>query len=268
MTCSDVERLLPEILDDTPNSEFQIDFDNHLKSCRDCSDLISDLKLITNEAQYLVATEEPSSRVWEGISAQLKVEGLIREPRSSRRSKLVPALLGHRWGAWLVAPVAAALIAASSYIVIHKPAPQLAQQPAPAIQPAASSTTPAVATETSASDNTVASSSANNSSETKAPRSTTAQQPDQKADVAKAAVESAPSPSVPSSSSSSSSSSEDEQFLTAVSTNAPSMRATYENQLQAVNADIRETQAYVDHNPGDIDARQHLMDAYQQKALL
>jgi hypothetical protein len=53
-----------------------------------------------------------------------------------------------------------------------------------------------------------------------------------------------------------------------VSTLAPSSRATYENQLQVVNADIQETQAYVDQNPGDADARQHLMDAYQQKALL
>jgi hypothetical protein len=46
------------------------------------------------------------------------------------------------------------------------------------------------------------------------------------------------------------------------------MRATYENQLKGVNADIRETQAYVSRNPADADARQHLMDAYQQKALL
>src|ERR1700690_4610589 len=61
---------------------------------------------------------------------------------------------------------------------------------------------------------------------------------------------------------------EDRQFLSVVSTRAPSMRATYENQLQAVNSDIRETQTYVDRNPGDADARQHLMDAYQQKALL
>ena len=28
------------------------------------------------------------------------------------------------------------------------------------------------------------------------------------------------------------------------------MRATYENQLKAVNADIRETEAYVKRNPG------------------
>jgi hypothetical protein len=61
---------------------------------------------------------------------------------------------------------------------------------------------------------------------------------------------------------------EDQQFLSVVSTLSPSMRTTYENQLQAVNADIRETQAYVDRNPRDLDARQHLMDAYQQKALL
>jgi len=53
-----------------------------------------------------------------------------------------------------------------------------------------------------------------------------------------------------------------------VSTLAPAMRANYENELQAVNADIRETEAYVNRNPGDADARQHLMDAYQQKALL
>jgi hypothetical protein len=33
-------------------------------------------------------------------------------------------------------------------------------------------------------------------------------------------------------------SAEDQQFLSVVSTRAPSMRATYENQLQAVNADI------------------------------
>jgi hypothetical protein len=61
---------------------------------------------------------------------------------------------------------------------------------------------------------------------------------------------------------------EDRQFLSVVSTRAPSMRASYENQLKGVNADIRETQAYVDRYPGDADARQHLMDAYQQKALL
>jgi len=46
------------------------------------------------------------------------------------------------------------------------------------------------------------------------------------------------------------------------------MRATYANQLQAVNSEIRETQAYITRYPGDVDARQHLLEVYQQKAML
>ena len=61
---------------------------------------------------------------------------------------------------------------------------------------------------------------------------------------------------------------EDEEFLSEVSERAPSMRTTYEKQLRAVNGEIRETQEYIKRYPGDADARQHLMEAYQQKALL
>jgi hypothetical protein len=46
------------------------------------------------------------------------------------------------------------------------------------------------------------------------------------------------------------------------------MRATYQNQLQAVNAEIRETQAYIRLHPGDLDARQHLWEVLQQKTML
>jgi hypothetical protein len=63
-------------------------------------------------------------------------------------------------------------------------------------------------------------------------------------------------------------STEDQQFLSEVSQRAPSMRATYEDQLRSVNAYIAAAQAYLDRNPNDEDARQHLMEAYQQKALL
>jgi hypothetical protein len=63
-------------------------------------------------------------------------------------------------------------------------------------------------------------------------------------------------------------SADDQQFLSVVSTRAPSLRATYESQLQTVNADIREVQLYLARNPSDTDARQELMDAYQKKALL
>jgi len=46
------------------------------------------------------------------------------------------------------------------------------------------------------------------------------------------------------------------------------MRATYANQLLAVNNEIRETKAYLGRYPGDVDARQHLLEVYEQKAML
>ena len=81
MTCLEVERALPELLDGAPDGAIQTDFEAHLKSCPDCSDLVSDLKLISSEARQLAATEEPAPRVWVRIAAELRAEGLIRDPR-------------------------------------------------------------------------------------------------------------------------------------------------------------------------------------------
>ena len=261
MTCSDVQRVLPDILDGAPDSAGgrvrPTDFDAHLKSCPDCSDLVSDLTLITKEARQLAATEEPAPRVWLRIAAELRAEGLIHDPSMdpasvSGRPILLPTSQRRRWNAWWLAPVAAAVLAAGAYVISHQPAPPIAKQQVPA----SPVTAPVPATSTVA--QTPAAAPAPVPASTPAP-----QQLAQKsappllppADTVRPAVE--PEPSA-----------EDQQFLSVVSTRAPSMRATYENQLQAVNADIRETQAYVDRNPGDADARQHLMDAYEQKALL
>ena len=57
----------------------------------------------------------------------------------------------------------------------------------------------------------------------------------------------------------------DQKFLEAVS---PDMRSTYEGQLRTVNSYIRDAQSSLKQNPGDEDARQHLMDAYEQKEML
>jgi hypothetical protein len=259
MKCSDVERVLPELLDGAADSALQTGFETHVKSCPACSELVSDLNLIASEARELAATEEPAPRVWVRIAAELRAEGLIhdpatREPASTPESTpisapirpiLLPTSPQRRWSAWWLAPVAAALLVAGSYVVSHKPASQVAKQqggatpvtsPAPVVSPVPE--TPAV---------TAA------SVPTPAPQQLA--QKSAKPTDAGPAVEPAPS-------------AEDQEFLSVVSTRAPSMRATYENQLQAVNADIRESQAYLDRNPGDADARQHLMDAYQQKALL
>ena len=246
MTCSEVQRVLPEFLDDAPDVAIQNDFEAHLKSCPDCSDLVSDLKLISSEARQLAATEEPASRVWVRIASELRAEGLIHDPQSTRPI-LLPTSPRQRWNAWWLAPVAAALVAAGSYVVSHKATPQVAKQQAPA-----TSVTPVTASDPEAPAAAAPSvpTPAHQELAQKSPKPTGNIAP-----VAAAAIESEPS-------------AEDQQFLSAVSTLAPSMKATYESQLQAVNADIRESQAYLDRNPGDPDARQHLMDAYEQKALL
>jgi hypothetical protein len=257
MTCSELQRILPELLAGVPESSAETskdprlvpsDFDAHLKSCPACSDLVSDLKLIASEARQLAATEEPAPRVWVRIAAQLRAEGLIREPAPARPI-IVPTSPGRRWSstAWWLAPVAAMVLAAGSYVLSHKPAPPVAKRQTPQTSAGTSETAEAPATSPAP---VVVSPSA----PAPAPQQL-AEKSAKPARVAGPAVESEPS-------------AEDQQFLSAVSTLAPSMRASYETQLQAVNADIRETQAYVDRNPGDADARQHLMDAYQQKALL
>src|SRR5260370_4300058 len=86
-SCSDVERILPELFDGGPEGAAQSglqvtatkemrlaasDFDAHLKSCPACSELVSDLRLIASEARQLAASDEPASRVCVRIAAELR----------------------------------------------------------------------------------------------------------------------------------------------------------------------------------------------------
>jgi hypothetical protein len=262
MKCSDFQRVL---LDDATSRGFQLELESHLESCPDCSDLVSDLELISREARQLEATEEPAPRVWVRIAAELRAEGIIREPESApnfvpKRPVLVSTSPRRRWSALWLAPVATAVLAAGAFVISHKPVPTVAKVDPAMITATTPSNNPprqgdfrnVPKTTRSAAENP-ASSPANQSSST-APREL-AKKSAPPAETVRPEVEPE-------------SSADDQQFLSVVSTRAPAMRATYENQLQAVNADIRETQAYVDRNPGDADARQHLMDAYEQKALL
>ena len=257
MKCQDVEELLPELLDGAPDSSFRSEFESHLRSCSDCSDLVSDLRSISVQARELGASEEPPPRLWLRIAAELRAEGITHDAPelTVQRPVLLPAVTRRRWNAWWMVPVAAAILAAGSYTVSHR---------------STSTSNPTAA------NNSVSSAPVIASEEKKpvvspapavveAPHEAKAKDAKNKGAVPGRGTEqdtvaSAPIVSAPSL--------EDRQFLTAVSTLSPSMRVTYENQLQSVNADIRETQVYVDRNPGDVDARQHLMDAYQQKELL
>lgn len=60
----------------------------------------------------------------------------------------------------------------------------------------------------------------------------------------------------------------DEELVELVSSRTPAMRETYESNLRNVNAYIQDAEQSVKTDPNDEDARQSLMDAYDQKSAL
>lgn len=239
MNCDEIQRILPEVPEDAQDAEFGA----HLKSCPACSELVAELQAISTGAMQLSALEEPPPRVWLRIAAELRAEGIIREPEVARPS---PAASRRGWKAWWLVPVAAALLAGASYVVSHKSASTVAQQNPPAVQAPAPAESASQAPVTQA---PVAQTPATTVAQSVPPKASVRQKDGDRV------VEPPPS-------------ADDQQFLSEVSQRAPSMRAAYEDQLRSVNAYIRAAQAYLDRNPDDEEARQHLMEAYQQKALL
>lgn len=61
---------------------------------------------------------------------------------------------------------------------------------------------------------------------------------------------------------------EDQQVLQAISERSPDQRSSYEQGLRDVNAYIADAKRNADENPNDGDAKQLLMQAYEQKAML
>jgi hypothetical protein len=102
MTCEEFERVLPEL-----GSGHNIEQEEHLKSCRACSDLVADLNAISQQGRLLQASEEPSPWVWNSIEVALRQEGLIRQSQQGH-SLIHPPRLSWKLR-WLV-PAAATLL--------------------------------------------------------------------------------------------------------------------------------------------------------------
>ncbi|MGB8060342.1 MAG: anti-sigma factor [Candidatus Sulfotelmatobacter sp.] len=103
MTCVELQTSLAE--NESASSPEQR---AHLKNCAECSALVADLLVIACAAGELRAAQEPSPRVWNGIEAALRREGLIRPQRA--KGSLLPAFSGSwGWARWML-PVAAALL--------------------------------------------------------------------------------------------------------------------------------------------------------------
>jgi hypothetical protein len=111
MTCEEFERVLPEL-----GGSHGMEQEAHLKSCSACSDLVSDLNAISQQARLLEGSEEPSPWVWNSIELALRQDGLIRQPEREHSLTLAP-LLGWKLR-WLV-PLAAAFLVAFG-VLMHE----------------------------------------------------------------------------------------------------------------------------------------------------
>jgi hypothetical protein len=199
MNCAEFQRSLPYIIDGGGSAEE----DQHLRSCTVCADLVQDLRYIAEQAKLLVPMEDPSPRVWDGITKSLEREGLVK-PAPARRGLLGPQR--QSWG-WML-PVAA-LLALAVGLFLYRNANNVVQ----------------------------------------APTDQAAQVPDG------AAVNDEDG-------------AQDQQVLEVVAQNQPSQRDHYAQNLKSVNAYIRDAKATLQQNPDDNEAKEYLMQAYGQKAML
>jgi hypothetical protein len=67
MRCREFQKMLPEIIDHLEASDAK----GHLKSCKKCSQLVADLKFISERARLLLPLMEPSPKVWLAIEKSL-----------------------------------------------------------------------------------------------------------------------------------------------------------------------------------------------------
>jgi len=111
MTCEEFVRVLPEL-----GSGHNIEQEEHLESCPACSDLVADLRAISQQARHLQGSEEPSPWLWNSIEVALRQEGLIRQPQQ-RHALLHPPRLSWKLR-WLVPAAAVFLVVAG--VLMHQ----------------------------------------------------------------------------------------------------------------------------------------------------
>jgi hypothetical protein len=126
MTCVELQESLTEN-ESARSSEQRA----HIKNCPECSALVADLLLIACAAGELRAAHEPSARVWNGIEAALRQEGLIRPQRA--KGSLLPAFSSSwGWTRWVLPVAAALLVTVGILIRKHSASHQIASNENPA----------------------------------------------------------------------------------------------------------------------------------------
>src|SRR5690242_11730141 len=133
MTCAEFEAILPDLLEGGGTTAQR----THLTVCPACSELMSEINLISQQARLLRAADEPNPRVWNSIEIALRQEGLIHE---SGGPEVVTPPSPNSVRQWMVAwllPATAAFLLTFGLLRLHRPSapPQVAEHstPAPAV---------------------------------------------------------------------------------------------------------------------------------------
>lgn len=205
MNCAEFQKVLPYIIETGGNAEEEA----HLRTCSVCSDLVTDLRYIAEQAKLLLPMHDPSPRVWDNIQGSLEREGLLKPARARGRLLGSHPLISYGWV--LAAAGAAVLLISGLFLYsraghVVRDGTRLASNPASV--PAQAYTPNRFSTQ------------------------------------------------------------DDDQLLNALAASRPQARNTYEANLKQVNAYVQDAEETVKQYPEDHDARQQLMDAYDQKAMI
>ena len=130
MTCAEFQKSLPYIIDGGGTPEEK----EHLQGCSICSELVSDLTYIAQQAKLLVPMVEPAEKVWTGIKETLKKEGRVKN--ASSPESLLGAISRSRWkpASWML-PLGALVLIAIGLFWYHDQLSRNNQQQAAAALP-------------------------------------------------------------------------------------------------------------------------------------
>ncbi|MCU1286805.1 MAG: hypothetical protein JWO13_3155 [Acidobacteriales bacterium] len=210
MNCAEFHKTLPIAIESGGN----IDEQGHLATCKNCTDLVNDLRYIAEQAKLLLPMHDPSPRVWNNIQSSLQKEGIgrVRVATASTASKKKEwPTLG--WAAAL----AASLLIGIALLQVNRQASQSEE-----VADASASSGPITPQSQPSNDSGAAASNDEN----------------------------------------------DKQVLAEVASRNPGLKAIYESNLKNVNNYISDAKTSVQNDPNDSEAREHLREAYAQKAML
>jgi hypothetical protein len=77
MTCADFQEKIPELFE----THQDLNNEEHLKTCENCSALVRDLEYIAQQAKLLMPIHDPSPGVWDNIQSAIR-----RDPETEKGS--------------------------------------------------------------------------------------------------------------------------------------------------------------------------------------